>query len=64
MYRTKSGQYWDEIAYELWGDCKYVRHLINANRQYLKYFKFPAGIELEVPEIPKEASVKLPAWYS
>ena len=64
-YKTKSGQMWDEIAFEQLGDCKYVEQLMDANRELLKkYFVFPAGVELEVPTIEAETvKTALPAWY-
>ena len=59
---TKAGQMWDEIAYLETGDCRYVELLMNANRDKLNCFIFPAGVELKVPEIPVELSSNLPAW--
>lgn len=63
MYVTKSGQMWDEIAFEVYGDCRYVENLYAANRDKLKFFVFPAGIELELPEVETEtAKIKVPSW--
>ena len=50
-YRTKAGQMWDDIAFAIYGDCRYAVELMAANAQYLSYLIFPAGIELEVPNV-------------
>ena len=64
-YETKSGDTFDIIAYEKFGNCKYAADLMNVNRDKLQYFIFPAGIELNLPEISTdETNFKLPAWYS
>ena len=61
MYRTKQGQAWDQIAKEVYGKEIHADFLMQNNPQYLNVFVFPAGIELETPELP--ASRKdLPPW--
>lgn len=64
-YKTRAGQLWDEVAFEIYGDCRYVSNLMDANRDKLEYFAFPAGVELVVPEISTETVTTnlLPAWY-
>lgn len=62
-YSTQSGDMWDLISYKTLGDCKYVDALINANRDKIDYFIFPAGIELNVPDItPEIKKSALPPW--
>lgn len=61
-YITKSGELWDEIAFKIWKDCKYVEDLMNENPDKLNYSIFPAGVKLKVPEINKNTETNLPAW--
>ena len=62
-YTTCAGDMWDWISYKTLGSCKYVDALINANRNYIDYFIFPAGIELVIPDVlPEVKPVKLPPW--
>lgn len=62
-YTTQSGDLWDLISFKVYGSCKYVDTLINANRDYIGYFIFPAGIELTVPDItPEIKKAALPPW--
>ena len=53
-YTTIQGDMWDSIAY--------TDRLMNANLQYLSYYRFPAGIVLTLPEVPKKVSNSLPPW--
>lgn len=61
VYRTKSGDTWDMIAYKLYKDCRYTEELMQANREHLTTFIFSAGVELKVPEVESKA-VNLPPW--
>lgn len=62
-YSTCAGDMWDLISYKVYGSCKYTDALINANRNYIDYFIFPAGIELNVPDItPETKKAALPPW--
>ena len=61
-YVTQMGDTWDSIAYNRLGSCRYTQDLINANREYIDIFIFSAGTELELPEIEKKSTVKVPAW--
>ncbi len=49
-YSTVSGQTWDQIAYEIYGDEHHCDILMDANRELLDYFVFPAEITLQVPD--------------
>ena len=60
-YLTKSGDYWDSIAKENLGSSKYTDKLMKANAKYLELEKFPAGIELVLPEIEQKVRSK-PPW--
>ena len=55
-YTTISGQTWDEVAYEAYGDEHFCDRLMDANRQLIGYLVFPAGIALSLP--PKDELVK------
>ncbi len=63
-YTTSQGDMWDSIAYKQLGDVRHTDRLMRANRQYLGYYSFPAGIVLALPEIPQNnsVSVSLPPW--
>lgn len=61
-YRTISGDMWDQIAYEQMGSSFYSAELMKANKQYLKYYIFPAGIELTIPEVESNEVNSLPLW--
>lgn len=62
MYRTKSGDTWDSIAFELYGNEQYAQSLIEANKAYIDTVIFSANILLNAPEITKTASSSLPPW--
>ncbi len=61
-YTTVQGDMWDAISYRVYGTGDYTDRLMWANRQYLDYFIFPAGIVLNLPEIEAPVSVSLPPW--
>lgn len=63
VYKTKSGDVWDNIAKEVYGSETYTSFLMANNQQYIDYFVFPEGINLEIKDLPKEAST-LPEWRS
>lgn len=62
-YRTMSGDTWDIIAYNALGSGYRMDRMIAANPQYAEQFAFPAGIELEIPEIEDEISDTNPPWF-
>jgi hypothetical protein len=49
-YITTSGQTWDQIAYEVYGDEYQCGKLMDRNRDKLEYFVFSDGIVLQLPE--------------
>ena len=61
-YTTVQGDMWDEIARRELGSEEHTGSLMWANRAYLDYYTFPAGITLVLPDVsPKKAS-GLPPW--
>lgn len=68
-YTTISGQTWDQIAYEVYGNEYHCDKLMDANRDKLEYFVFPDGIVLKIPSLETIASFTTvtndyPAWRS
>lgn len=62
-YTTVQGDMWDMIAYKALGSISLTDKLMTANRQYLSFYTFPAGIVLTLPEVRNEASIEgLPPW--
>ena len=62
-YTTVQGDMWDSIAYAQLGSTDHTDKLMNANLQYRKYYIFPAGIVLTLPEVPEaQAESALPPW--
>ncbi len=61
-YTTVQGDMWDSIAHTQLGDVAYTDKLMNLNTTYLKYYVFPAGIVLTLPDIDEEMSDTLPPW--
>lgn len=62
-YTTRQGDMWDAIAHKTLGSAALAGQLMWANRQYLHFYTFPAGIVLALPEVKKESSVEgLPPW--
>lgn len=63
IYKTKSGDVWDKIAKEVYGDESYTSFLMANNQKLLTYFVFPEGIEISIQDKPEEVST-LPDWRS
>jgi len=61
-YTTKSGDMFDLVAFQKYGDCKYTEKVLNANRDKLKNFIFSAGAELNIPDISADKINSLPPW--
>jgi len=62
-YTTVSGQTWDQIAYENYGEEKYCGYLMDANRDKLDYFVFPDGVILKLPDKDDLISTSVPSDY-
>ena len=63
-YTTIQGDTWDSIAYDLYGDEKYMKYLIEANWSLLETLVFSSGTVLSVPDLPVESDDDLPFWHS
>lgn len=63
VYKTKSGDVWDNIAKEVYGSESYTSFLMENNQEFIDYFVFPEGIKLVIKDKPEEAS-QLPDWRS
>ena len=61
-YTTKSGDTWDSIAYTQMGSYHYTPQLIEENHKLLKYFRFPAGVVLQIPAPNVKTAATLPPW--
>lgn len=61
VYKTVSGDVWDRIAKEVYGDESYTSFLMENNQKYLGYFVFPSGIELVIKDKPTSSMI-LPDW--
>lgn len=65
-YTTVSGQTWDQIALELYGEERYCDRLMDANRDKLDIFVFPDGIVLLMPDkdslIKNDVTSDYPTW--
>ncbi len=62
-YTTAQGDMWDSIAHKTLGSVLLADKLMWANRRYLSFYTFPAGIVLQVPEITAQSPAEgLPPW--
>lgn len=61
-YTTIQGDMWDSIACREMGGVEYTSRLMEANRQYLDFYLFPAGIRLIIPDAAAEENSSLPPW--
>lgn len=61
-YTTNQGDTWDLMAYDLYGEEKYMHYLIEANWPLLDILVFSSGTLITVPDIPEEASEDVPFW--
>ena len=65
-YRSVQGDMWDNIAYKVYGDETQMHRLIEANIKYRDIQVFPAGIELDVPDLETEEETliaqSVPVW--
>lgn len=66
-YITIQGDTYDAICYRLYrigGSERLMSMLIEANEKYADYVKFPAGIELNIPEAEVPIVKNLPPWIN
>ena len=62
QYRTVQGDTWDLIEKKQYGDEKKLDILMMNNFSLLNYVIFPAGILVDIPELPGEAQQGWPEW--
>ena len=62
MYITVQGDMWDSIAYQFYGDVKYIGLLLQNNLDLLEIYVFSAGTKVFIPEIPEEYDEDIPEW--
>lgn len=62
MYTTVQGDMWDSIAYQFYGDVKYIGLLMQNNTDLLDVYVFSAGTRIYIPELPAEENDDLPEW--
>lgn len=61
-YLTKSGDTWDIIAKEVYGNEYMAGALMAANPKQIGTFMFSSGVELTTPEVETERDGNLPPW--
>lgn len=62
-YKTKQGDDWDKIAFQVYGNTRYTGWLMQNNFPHLDTFVFDAGVVLQTPELPEEISAgNTPIW--
>ena len=62
VYKTIQGDTWDMVAKKVYGAERHLDYLMAYNFDLLDYFVFPAGIEINTPDLPLEQEEDLPAW--
>lgn len=62
QYKTRQGDTWDMISYEVYGTELLFPLLMNENQAYANVFIFDAGVTIQVPDMPEETSEDLPPW--
>ena len=64
-YITKSGDTWDIIAKEVYGDEMHLSFLMKNSGDLLTYFVFPSGVVVKIYDLPEEADEEdedIPDW--
>lgn len=62
IYTTIQGDMWDSIAYNFYGDVKYIGLLLQNNPDLLEIYVFSAGTKVYIPELPEEDEEDVPEW--
>ena len=60
IYTTVQGDMWDSIAYNFYGDVKYIGLLLKNNLDLLDVYVFSAGTKVFIPELPEEYEDDIP----
>lgn len=61
-YTTIQGDMWDFIAFKIYGSERFMDALLEANPDHAETIVLPAGIELDCPEVSRNAPRVLPPW--
>lgn len=61
-YKTIQGDTWDMIAKKVYGAEKHLDYLMANNFPLLDYLIFPAGLTVNVPDLPVSSVDDLPEW--
>ena len=62
IYTTVQGDMWDSIAYQFYGDVKYIGLLLQNNADLLEIYVFSAGTKVYIPKFPEEDEEDVPEW--
>lgn len=62
IYTTVQGDMWDSIAYNFYGDVKYIDLLLKNNLDLLDVYVFSAGTKVFIPELPEGYEDDIPEW--
>lgn len=64
FYTTKSGDMWDQIAWVVYGDERFVETLMRAeeNRELLEIYIFSDGIQVWCPYVEETEQDDEPVW--
>lgn len=54
-YTTIQGDMWDFIAFKIYGSERFMDALLEANPDHAETIVLPAGIELDCPEVSRNA---------
>lgn len=61
-YTTVSGDTWDQISKNVYGNEMYADVLMAANLDYIDVFLFDSGVVIATPELTRDTSAQLPPW--
>jgi phage tail protein X len=66
VYISTQGDWWDLIALRVYGmkrgDDHYMHVLIEANYELRQTCNFPAGLTVNVPDLPVKTTIPLVPW--
>ena len=62
MYTNVQGDMWDHIAWQFYGDVKYIGFLFSGNPTLLDIHVFSAETKVYIPELPEDYDEDIPEW--
>jgi len=62
MYTTVAGDMWDYIAWQFYGDVKYISLLFSGNPTLLDIYVFSAGTKVFITEPQEDYDEDIPEW--